>query len=355
MARPKLIDVARIAGVSVGTASDALAGKNRIPEETRQRVRDAAAELGYQPNRVAKALQQGHLPLIGLVVSSLRRRAEFDAFTSYWLEVIGTASVACADRGYALSVLPQFADSELSTLPIAALIVMDAQADDSDVRWALEHAVPLATDAPDVPRGSAFTLPWDFSHGVRIAMDHFLESGAKQPALLATNLATPYESEIAKAYAEWCALHGRAQLVERLAVGDSAAESAALHRLIQAGADAVFVTVPGVSTNAVEVATRHQRHLPRVLIALLDDDADAKLTALGLTTVQSGTKQVIERAIEELVTRVRDEHTPYSDIRNVWKLSAQRSSLPREQWDGTERRAGDAPRGRRLSDLLPPD
>lgn len=54
--RVRLVDVAREAGVSVTTASDALGGSPRVKNATRDHVRMVATQLRYQPNRVAQDL-----------------------------------------------------------------------------------------------------------------------------------------------------------------------------------------------------------------------------------------------------------------------------------------------------------
>jgi LacI family transcriptional regulator len=56
MARPTLNDIARQVGYSKNTVSLALRGDRQIPEETRERIRKAAAKLGYQPNAVVSHL-----------------------------------------------------------------------------------------------------------------------------------------------------------------------------------------------------------------------------------------------------------------------------------------------------------
>ena len=56
MARPTLNDIARQVGYSKNTVSLALRGDRQIPEETRERIRKAAARLGYQPNAVVSHL-----------------------------------------------------------------------------------------------------------------------------------------------------------------------------------------------------------------------------------------------------------------------------------------------------------
>src|ERR1700756_1936431 len=64
--RVRLVDVARAAGVSKTTVSDALNGSGRLPEPTREHVREVARRLGYRPNATARLLRAGHTRLLGL-------------------------------------------------------------------------------------------------------------------------------------------------------------------------------------------------------------------------------------------------------------------------------------------------
>ena len=65
---PTLTEVARLAGVSLTTASKALNGRDRISEVTRNRVLGAARELSYAPNLVAKSLVSGRSSIIGVLL-----------------------------------------------------------------------------------------------------------------------------------------------------------------------------------------------------------------------------------------------------------------------------------------------
>lgn len=63
-----LHSIAKKAGVSMKTASGALHGGDmRMSEETRERVRAAAEELGYVPNMAAQSMRRGWMPLIGII------------------------------------------------------------------------------------------------------------------------------------------------------------------------------------------------------------------------------------------------------------------------------------------------
>lgn len=67
-----LVKVARAAGVSVATASRVLSGSSHpVSEATRQRVLQAAAELGYSPSAVARALVTQRTKIIGVIVGDI--------------------------------------------------------------------------------------------------------------------------------------------------------------------------------------------------------------------------------------------------------------------------------------------
>ena len=61
-------DVALQAGVSITTVSHALSGKGRLTDETRERVRRIASDLGYTPHPVARSLASGRTGIYDIEV-----------------------------------------------------------------------------------------------------------------------------------------------------------------------------------------------------------------------------------------------------------------------------------------------
>ncbi|ODT13267.1 MAG: LacI family transcriptional regulator [Kaistia sp. SCN 65-12] len=71
-AKVSMQDIATRLGVSVKTVSGALHGGSiRMAEETRQKIKALADELGYKPNLVARGMRQGYLPILGIVADGL--------------------------------------------------------------------------------------------------------------------------------------------------------------------------------------------------------------------------------------------------------------------------------------------
>ncbi len=66
-----LESVAKHAGVSISTVSRALTRPDRVATVTRERVLEAAAELGYAPNQLARSLRMQGSRTIGLIISDI--------------------------------------------------------------------------------------------------------------------------------------------------------------------------------------------------------------------------------------------------------------------------------------------
>jgi LacI family transcriptional regulator len=90
-------DVARVAGVSVATASLALNGQPGVAETTRRRIVTAAERLGYHANPQAQALRRGRTTTYGFVVRNFAN--------PFFLEVLGGAQQVAAESGATLLVL----------------------------------------------------------------------------------------------------------------------------------------------------------------------------------------------------------------------------------------------------------
>jgi LacI family transcriptional regulator len=74
-------EVARLAGVSVASASFALNGQPGVAEDTRQRILAAAEQLGYRANPQAQALRRGRTTTYGFVVRNFANPFFLDVLT----------------------------------------------------------------------------------------------------------------------------------------------------------------------------------------------------------------------------------------------------------------------------------
>lgn len=101
---PAMVDVARLAGVSHQTVSRVINDHPKVRQSTRVRVQAAMQELGYRPNRAARALARGRSDQIGIVAepstlfgpASLLHALERAATEAGY--GVSVASVAALDR-----------------------------------------------------------------------------------------------------------------------------------------------------------------------------------------------------------------------------------------------------------------
>lgn len=87
-------DIAEKLGVSYATVSRALNNRPEVKEETRQKVLDAAGEMGYRPNRIARSLVTRRSQCLGLIVP--------DIMNPFFAELARGVDEAAAKQGYSV-------------------------------------------------------------------------------------------------------------------------------------------------------------------------------------------------------------------------------------------------------------
>lgn len=171
-----LNDVARLAGVSIATASKAINDRSDVAPATRQRVLRAAEKLSFTPNAMAKGLLAGRTGTVGLLTSDLEGRfmipilmgAE-DAFGAGQVNVF-----LCDARGDAIR--EQHHLRALLSRRVDGIIVVGRQTDPrSSLGQDLPVPVVYAYAPSDDPRDLSLT-PDNFAGG-RTAIEHLLSCG----------------------------------------------------------------------------------------------------------------------------------------------------------------------------------
>jgi DNA-binding LacI/PurR family transcriptional regulator len=99
--RPTIADIAARAGLSTGAVSYALNGQPGVSESTRRRVLAIAEEIGWNPNRAARALSGAPTNNIGL---ALRRPARILGVEPFFTELISGVEAELSAQSYALTL-----------------------------------------------------------------------------------------------------------------------------------------------------------------------------------------------------------------------------------------------------------
>ena len=175
--RPTLETVARAAGVSPMTVSNAYNRPDQISAQTRDRVLAVARSLGYAgPDPAGRSLRRGRADTIGVLLTEQLPYAFSDPGTVEFLH--GVAS-GLAEAGQALLLLPTEGNAEHALVRNALVdgfVLASLAPDDPVVADVLGRRLPVVTwghaRIPGVPR-----IGVDTSRAVAKAARHLLELG----------------------------------------------------------------------------------------------------------------------------------------------------------------------------------
>jgi DNA-binding LacI/PurR family transcriptional regulator len=311
MSRPvKIGDVAAAAGVSITTVSHALSGKGRLPEATRQRVREVAERLGYQPSALAQALAGGRTGMLALTVSLVADVALRIGDVDYFIQVMNAATSEAFARGFSLTLMPAESRRELlERLPLDGVIVMDPVRGDEIVALLGERGVPVVTTGrcPDGPEDACW-VDNDHVAGTRAMIAHLAAEGATRVALLTAPPLQSYTIDALGAFETASAEHGLETIVET--VTDSLGESggyAAASRLLAARRppDAIYATIDRLALGALLAAEAKGIRVPEALRVAGCTDSDAGRSA-SLTALSTHPEWIGTEAIDLLSGLVAD-------------------------------------------------
>jgi DNA-binding LacI/PurR family transcriptional regulator len=208
--RVTIRDVARKAGVSVTTVSNAVNGRGRLPQATREHVKAVAQELGYRARASARRLREGRTGQIGLYCSFLTEVPGGLAGLGYYMEMVMGAAEVALGEDLALVMLPTGLTPErLTAVDVDGLIVVDPVRDDAGVRALETLGLTVVTCERDPTPGARHAGCVRSDHGLalRRLLDHLRAAGSRRVALIAAGDETAWTEELGLEYRSWCAAH----------------------------------------------------------------------------------------------------------------------------------------------------
>jgi DNA-binding LacI/PurR family transcriptional regulator len=174
---PAMTDVARLAGVSHQTVSRVLNGHPNVREQTRLRVRAAIEELGYRPNKAARALVTGRTQLIGVVAANSSLYGPASLLAAFELAAgeagfaVSLKRVRVLDRGSIAEAVEHHRDQR-----VAGIVAIAPTASANDALADVPAGVPLVTVDGDPDRPTPMVTV-DQTAGAFAATTHLLEAG----------------------------------------------------------------------------------------------------------------------------------------------------------------------------------
>jgi LacI family transcriptional regulator len=275
---PTLTDVAKLAGVSVATASKALNGRDEVRATTRERVLEAAALLSFAPNPLARGLLRGRTGTVGLLTSDLEGRFSIpilmgaeDAFGAGQVSVF-----LCDARGDAIR--EAYHVRALLSRRVDGLIVVGAR---PDPRPPLAGAVPVPVVYVYAPSANPadISITVDNVGGGRLAVEHLLACGRRNIAHITGDAGFQAARDRAEGAAAALAAEGLTMLGGRPYYGswDETWGRAAAHIVVEQHpeVDAVFCGSDQIARGVLETLRDLGRDVPGSMSVIGFDNWEA--------------------------------------------------------------------------------
>lgn len=307
--RPTLEDVATRAGVGRGTASRVINGGHGVSEHTRAAVEQAIDELGYVPNRAARALVTRRTDAVALVIAEAEDRVFDEPFFAGAVRGMGTA-LAEADKQLVLLFAPADRAGQveryLTRQHVDGVLLLSLH-DDTDLPARLQaRGVPVVLGGRTCEQVTTGYVDVDNVLGGRLAVEHLAARGRRVIGTLAGPGDMQVSRERVAGYRAALAdagLEVSEDLVEHGDFGQASGE-AAMGRLLRRrpDLDAVFCASDPMAAGALTALREAGRAVPEdVAVVGFDDSELARFTRPPLTTVHQSPEEMGREMVELLL------------------------------------------------------
>ncbi|MCJ1715843.1 LacI family DNA-binding transcriptional regulator [Curtobacterium sp. VKM Ac-2922] len=324
--RPTMKDLADHVGVSRQLVSLVLRDLPGASADTRRRVHEAAAELGYHPDASARMLRGRRSFQLG-VVFTMREPFEADLVEA----LIGEA----AARGYSLVLGPlttgrSQADviAQLLGQRIEGLVVL-ATDDGGAAMSGLPARIPVVQLGGPIADVQLDDVRVDDAIGIGLLVDHLVSLGHRQ-IVHATGGSGPNASSRRDEYVGAMRRHGLEPDVVESAYTEQAGSAAAVALLERPTLPtALMAANDRCAVGALATLARRNVAVPETISVVgFDDSSVARLPFIQLTTVRHEPARLAAQALEAIIARIDDPDRPTVVHRDAPELVVRQSTGP---------------------------
>ncbi|MCI0158748.1 LacI family transcriptional regulator [Leifsonia shinshuensis] len=309
--RVTLRDVGALAGVDPSIASRVLGGEmNRVTEGTRERIFEAAKELGWRPHAAARSLRKGTTSMLAVIVPSLYNPAYSGMMKGVQLAAAAEDHVVVFSEGTAgegtreLERLSEYVDG---------IIWASSQADGHDEALPASVAPTILLNRQGFPGLPAVVGP--DAEGARMAARHLISLGHTRLGVLTGPTSIDTATRRLDAFLSEARLYG-AQVVWQASVEldiDAAQQAAAAMVALPRSErpTAVFAAALSASFGLINAARQAGLEVPADLSVVGLDDAEvAEIISPPLTTVRMPHVAMGMEAVRNVLRLIRGEDLP---------------------------------------------
>jgi DNA-binding LacI/PurR family transcriptional regulator len=304
--RVTVVDVARAAGVSAGTVSNAISGKRKVDQETQRRIQEAVETLGYRPNLSARRMRTGRTNTIAIYSSMPVAVAAGASKLGFLMEIAASAAVAALEANMSLVLVPPVDDpiTTLKNISMDGIIVVEPEADDPVLAMLQDTGVPTVCVGKPVGSSSAY-IDLDYRLMAEVLFDHLLDTGAKNFPLVVGASSRQSNVVFQEVYRRKATDIGMAAKV--IALPEQSAEDSASEAILKllnerAHFDAVLAPIDAMATGVMRTLKAKNVRIPdEVRVATRYDGVRARTEVPALTAIDLKLDVVATMATEVLI------------------------------------------------------
>ncbi len=341
-----LKELASRLGLSKTTVSRALAGYSDVSSKTRERVRIAAEQYGYQPDPLAQRLRTGRMNVVGLVVPS-DLKPFGDAF---FIDLITSMSNTLASQElYLLLSTADRGEAELSALRrlvegrwVDAIVLVRTLCHDLRVQYLLEQKIPFVCHGRTEDASNYAFVDMDGEAAGRVAVEALVARGHRDIAYIGPpSSILNYARHRRSGYVEAMTDHGllvHTNLIREGDGGETFGERAAIRLLENEPCPTAMICATDLEAiGALRAIDSAGLKCGRDLSVIGHDDLpEAALTNPPLATIRQPHAQVGKR-LAEIVTALIGGANPL-DYQEIWPVELiERQSLGMAPESSTKR------------------
>lgn len=323
-----LDDVARACGLSRAQVSRALGGKAGVTPETRQRIQDMAAQIGYTPNQAARSLALVKSKNIGLMIG--------EPLSPFQMLLAQQIDIALAEVGYDAVVSlrayhqgPVLSEAgRLRSLRVAGIICISTPHEDSSISK-IADLIPCVYVGKDVSDERVSTVMGADRAGVKKMVEHLLSIGHQRIAFI-TGGTSPGSDRRYEGYRDAMV---DASLQTKKVIGGAILLDGknGVHQLLEGDFNPTAILTHNDIVAMGAIAGLQERGLrvpDDVSVVGFDDIPYASSETLSLTTLRQDTTEQARAAVAAMLYRLGEgEAVPRSQVLPV-HLCLRRSSGP---------------------------
>jgi LacI family transcriptional regulator len=305
-------DIAKRAGVSYATVSRALNNHPEINIETRKRITRIAAEIGYQPNAIARGLVKRETNTIGLLIP--------DITNPFYPEVARGVEDAANETGYTIFLCntnwnQQREEHYLNVLrqkQVDGVIIAPASEKPEHLKKVISYWVKNMVFISRANLGSVTSVLIDNVRGGHLAGEYLIAKGYQRIAFVGGLNDTSSNQERFQGYQEALEAAGRQLDPAYIVGGDFKRESGhqATKGLLQLDLrpDAIFAANDLLALGAIQAIREEGLRMPEDIAVIGFDDIEfASLPEIQLTTVTQPKYDMGKLALQTLVMQIKGD------------------------------------------------